>query len=67
MRLKWNEIDEQLNRETISENLIDIKEDKSTSENIKTLTDILKIYVISPGHSGTHNNYVLSITWFISG
>lgn len=41
VRLKWNEIDEQLNRETISEILIDIKEDKSTSENIKTLTDIL--------------------------
>ncbi|CAG2235287.1 unnamed protein product [Mytilus edulis] len=40
-RLKWNEIDEQLYRDTISEKLSDIREDKTTSENIKTLTSIL--------------------------
>ncbi|CAG2246448.1 unnamed protein product [Mytilus edulis] len=40
-RLKWNEIDEQLYRDTISEKLTDIREDKTTSENIKTLTSIL--------------------------
>ncbi|CAG2256994.1 unnamed protein product [Mytilus edulis] len=40
-RLKWNEIDEQLYRDTISEKLSGIREDKTTSENIKTLTSIL--------------------------